>query len=292
MPSLTRRSFLRIGTGLAAAAVTVDAALLEPNRPRLVELDLPLRRLSQAWSGLRVAQLSDFHYDHIFSVVALRKAVDLLAQVRPDLIVLTGDFITAPLFSHNERSRRRAAAAIGPCSEYLKRLHAPEGIFACLGNHDGFSDPTYITATLQTCGIHVLRNSSVALERQGTRLWLAGVQDVLEEDPDLDLALRGIPESDAVILLAHEPDFAEDVARHRVDLQLSGHSHGGQVRIPFFGAPVLPEMAKKFPMGLYRIGGLTLYTNAGLGTVRVPVRFDCPPEVTLFTLRSAPAGNS
>ena len=112
------------------------------------------------------------------------------------------------------------------------------------------------------------------------------MDDVLAGRPDLGLALRGIPTDEPVILLAHEPDWADYVAPHPVDLQLSGHSHGGQIRFPLIGAVVLPELARKYPWGLRRIGSLTLYTNAGIGTILVPMRLNCPPEITLITLRA------
>jgi len=273
-------------------AVAADAAIIEPNHPVLTTIDLPLPHLSDAWDGFRIAQLSDFHFDPHFSVVPLRKAVETLNQLKPDLIVLTGDFVTVPAFSKAGQAKR-SAANIEPCSELLAQLHAPAGLLACLGNHDLGTDPVRITRTLHSRGIEMLRNASLPLQREASRLWLCGVDDVLEGHADLDLTLRGIPADEPVILLAHEPDFALEASRRRVDLQLSGHSHGGQVRIPFLGAPYLPELGRKFPKGLYKIGPLTLYTNVGIGTIRIPVRFDCPPEITLFTLRplsaSAPA---
>jgi predicted MPP superfamily phosphohydrolase len=109
---------------------------------------------------------------------------------------------------------------------------------------------------------------------------------VLEGNANLPLTLAGIPPEEPVILLVHEPDFALDAARFPVDLQLSGHSHGGQVRLPWLGAPVLPLLARRYPWGLHRIGGLTLYTNVGIGTIGLPIRFLCPPEITLITLRA------
>jgi hypothetical protein len=161
---------------------------------------------------------------------------------------------------------------------------------AVLGNHDLDTDAAHITAVLQSNAIPVLRNGSVSMERDGKRLWLSGVDDVLAGKPDLDLALRGVPPVEPVILLAHEPDWADYVARHPVDLQLSGHSHGGQVRFPLVGPVYLPKLGRKYVWGLRRIGPLTLYTNAGIGTVRVPIRLNCPPEITLITLRAGSGG--
>ena len=143
-----------------------------------------------------------------------------------------------------------------------------------------------MTAALEGKGIRVLRNQHLPIERDGNRFWLAGVDDVLGGKARVEECLRGIPASDMTVMHCHEPDFADDVRRYPVDLQLSGHSHGGQIRLPLIGAPYLPPGGKQYPRGLRRLGPLTLYTNCGIGTIRIPVRFDCPPEVTLLTLRT------
>ncbi len=290
----TRRKFLRIGAAgaaLGAVALAGDGVIFEPNRPRLISIEVPLARLHESWDGFRIAQLSDFHYDDYFSVVPLRKAIVVVNDLRPELIVLTGDFVTSPLQERRRRSMPElleAAKAIEPCALLLSQLRAKSGVVAILGNHDVGTAPSHIISVLESYGIPVLKNRSLPLERQGNRLWLAGVDDVLDGKPDLGLALKGIPASEPVLLLAHEPDWADYVAKYPIDLQLSGHSHGGQIRIPIIGAPYLPDLARKYPWGLRRIGPLTLYTNTGIGTVRIPVRFNCPPEITLITLRAVP----
>jgi uncharacterized protein len=172
------------------------------------------------------------------------------------------------------------------CAYILRELHAPLGIFAVLGNHDHGRNPQLIARVLDANGITVLRNFGLYVERAGARLWIAGVDDALGGGANLDLALRGIPQDEATVLLAHEPDYADAVRGYPVDLQLSGHSHGGQVRLPLVGAPFLPRLARKYPWGLRQLGSLTLYTNRGIGTTFLPVRLNCPPEVTLLTLRS------
>lgn len=285
----SRRRFLQAGAAVAATgalAVVGDGAIFEANSPRLISIDVPLSRLAEAWDGFRIAQLSDLHYDDYFSVVPLRKAIDLVNGLQPDLVVVTGDFITSPLFKSRRSLLVRAAQAIEPCAQLLAQIRARFGILATLGNHDASTDPAHVTAVLQSHGISVLRNRSVPFELEEKRLWLSGVDDVLEGKPDLKLALRGIPPTEPVVLLAHEPDFADYVAH--VDLQLSGHSHGGQIRVPLVGALVLPVMGRKYPQGLRRMGPLTLYTNAGIGTILIPMRLNCPPEVTLITLRAVP----
>jgi predicted MPP superfamily phosphohydrolase len=141
-----------------------------------------------------------------------------------------------------------------------------------------------VTHALEAENIRVLANQSEAVEHDGARIWLAGVNDVLSKTADLNKTLRRVPPAEAVVLLAHEPDFADEVARFPVDLQLSGHSHGGQIRIPLLPPLYLPALAKKYVWGQYQVGPLALYTNAGLGTVDVPIRFNCPAEITLLTL--------
>jgi uncharacterized protein len=288
----TRRKFLQMsaaGAAIGALAVAGDGTIFEANQPKLVSIEVHLPRLAESWDGFRIAQLSDLHYDDHFSVVPLRKAIDIVNGLQPDLIVVTGDFVTSSGRSHRRANALQAAKTIEPCARLVALMHARSGILAILGNHDVDADGDHINAVLQSHGIPVLRNQSVPLEREGKRLWLSGVDDVLEGKPRLDQALKEIPADDPVVLLAHEPDWADHVAKHPVDLQLSGHSHGGQIRIPFLGAPYLPPLARKYPWGLRRIGGLTLYTNAGIGTIEVPMRINCPPEVTLITLRSGSA---
>ena len=257
--------------------------LLEPNRPLVVRQEFSLARWPERLNGFTIALLSDFHYDPYFSVHPLHAAVPLVNGLRPDLIVLTGDFISAPLAG----AASKAAFAAVPCAKVLRQMSARHGLWAVLGNHDCDTDPEEVTRAVKAEGIRMLENQSQAIEHDGARFWLAGVDDVLSGAPDLAETLHGIPANDAVILLAHEPDFADEAAKFPIDLQLSGHSHGGQVRIPFVPLFYLPDLAKKYVMGTYQVGPLPLYTNAGIGTVNIPVRLNCPPEITLITVRSA-----
>ena len=277
----TRRQFLRAAAGAGTVAIAGDSILLEPNRPRIVRKDFFLPRWPEAMNGFTIALLSDFHYDPYFSAHPLHAAIPMVTGLRPDLIALTGDFVSVPTVG----DEKKAASAAEPCARLLRQMAAPHGLWAVLGNHDDGTDPKHVTAALEAEDIHVLANQSEAIERNGARIWLAGVNDVLGKTADLRTTLSRVPSAEAVILLAHEPDFADEAARFPIDLQLSGHSHGGQVRVPLLPPLYLPPMAKKYVLGEYRVGRLNLYTNAGLGTVLVPVRFNCPPEITLLTLR-------
>lgn len=280
---ITRRKFIALAAAAGAGALAVDSVLLEPNRPRIVRQDIALRRWPERLSGFTIALLSDFHYDPYCSVHPLKAAIGMVNGLRPDLIALTGDFVSSPWVS----SSAKAASVAEPCAELLRQLTAPYGLWASLGNHDFFTDPAFVTGALRAAGIHVLINQSIAIEGNGGRFWLAGVNDLLGGLADLTATLQPIPRGEATILMAHEPDYADFVARHPVDLQLSGHTHGGQIRFPFVGALYLPDLGKKYISGLYKVGPLNLYTNSGLGTIQVPVRLNCPPEVTLLTMRSA-----
>ncbi len=287
--STSRRRFLQAGAAVVATgalAAVGEGTIFEANNPKLVSVEIPLSRLPESWDGFRIAQLSDLHYDEHFTVVPIRKAVDLVNQLQPDLVVMTGDFVTSP-FLRRRALQIEAAKAIEPCAQLVAQMRARFGIFASLGNHDVATDAAYITDVLESHGISVLRNRSIPIERNGGRLWLSGLDDVLEAKHDLKMALKGIPQAEPVVLLVHEPDYAVYVKN--VDLQLSGHSHGGQIRFPLVGAPVLPVMGRLYPRGLRRLGPLTLYTNIGIGTIWVPMRLNCQPEVTLITLRATAA---
>jgi len=284
----TRRKFLRLAAAAGVAAVAADSILIEPNRPKIVRQAITLPRWPARLDGFTIAHLSDFHYDPHYSIRPLKAAIGMVNDLHPDLVVLTGDFVSFPLLGPNAS---KAAWAAEPCAQLLRQLQAPHGLWAVLGNHDHFTDPNRVTSALRAQGIRVLANESAPIERDGARFWLAGINDVFSETANLDRTLESVPGTEATILLAHEPDYADHVARqanrHSVDLQLSGHSHGGQVRVPLVGPVYLPELARKYVWGLYKIGPLTLYTNPGVGTVGIPVRWNCPPEVTLLTLRGS-----
>lgn len=281
----TRRRFLKLAATAGAVAIGVDATVLEPNHPRVVRVDIPLARLPQEFDGFTIIQLSDFHFDPYFSIIPIRKSVQIANDLKPDLVVLTGDFVSAPTIESALRNKRAALQA-DPCSEALKDLRAPHGVWAVLGNHDAFSDPVHVTEALKAGAINVLSNSAAPIERSSSRFWLAGLSDVLARRADLDATLKGISPEEPVVLLAHEPDFADHTVKYPVDLQLSGHSHGGQIRLPLLGPVYLPRLGRKYPRGLRTIDRLSLYTNVGIGTLYVPVRWNCAPEITLITLRS------
>ena len=268
---------------LAGAAALVGAGGLlyarevEPRRLEVVRLELTLPRLAAAFDGYRVVQIGDLHLDDWSRPARLDRIAEMVNKERPDLVVVTGDFAS---YSARRLDTGRLVGA-------LRRLSAPDGVLAILGNHDYLTDVKLIRQCIRGAGLAELINEVVTLERGGSELHVAGIDDVMEGRSRLDLVLGELPESGAAVLLAHEPDFADvAAATGRFDLQLSGHSHGGQVRVPLLGRAVLPPFSQRYTRGLHRVGGMLVYTNRGLGTVHARLRFGCRPEITALTLRS------
>ncbi len=284
------RTLLGVSIGAAAAGLVAYSCFFERHRFEVTERSITLARLPRELDGLRVVHVSDFHLGHYAEDSYLREVVARVNQLAPDVVLITGDFVSELIFGSRKRSARMAI----PCARILAQLDCRTR-WAVLGNHDQLVGPKIITRALEEHGILVVENRFEAFEHNGARIWIAGLASSSEGSPDLDAA---VPEAlrsskDAVILLAHEPDYADVVSQHGgVDLMLSGHTHGGQVCLPLIGAPTLPPMGRKYVEGLFAFpGGLQLYVNRGIGAMKLPVRFRCRPEITVITLRSRAASN-
>ncbi len=264
-----------INVGLSGAARMAEA---DSNGLEVTRLRIPLSNLPRAFNGLTIAQISDPHMGEWMNLERMQAVVRQVNALHPDVIALTGDFIS--VLRHNTARDLTTA---------LRGLHVREGAFAVLGNHDYDTDAAIVSHAVRAAGnVRLLVNEHAVIERDGERLYIAGVDDMVESQPDLHAALHGVPAGAPVILLAHEPDLVDEVARlRRVGLQLSGHTHGGQVRLPLVGALILPEQGRKYQMGRYDVDGTTLYVNRGVGMVSLYVRFKCPPEITHITLTAA-----
>jgi predicted MPP superfamily phosphohydrolase len=245
---------------------------------------IPITNLPSPFHGYRIAQLSDIHLDEYTEPYFFEHVVRKVNELSPDLVLLTGDFVT-----HGSLSFVALNHAAHRSAEIASTLTAPLR-YAVLGNHDVSTNGPLVTAALESRGIPVLINRYVSIEKNGERLWICGLEDPGTSHPDLDLTIPDHPGA-PVILMSHEPDYADTVVAHPkghlVDLMLSGHSHGGQVRLPFLGPLILPPMGEKYPEGPYRFNRMQLYVNRGLGTVGLPFRLNCPPEITVFTLQPA-----
>lgn len=285
--NLTRRDFLKL---LKAAAINLTLLtlggtgygfLFEPGRVKVESVSLRLRRLTQAFHGIRIAQISDIHMGGWMNAERLQQIADTVAAQEPDLLLLTGDFLIGHVF--NKASEQHIQDLINVLTPLAKSIPS----FAILGNHDYWTNPEAVREMLRSSGITNLTNSIFTLKRGNERLHLCGVDDVWEGIVRLEDVLNQLTDDGAAILLAHEPDFADQSAvTGRFDLQVSGHSHGGQVVLPFLGPPILPYLGQKYPSGLYEVLEMYQYTNRGVGTGRLPIRLNCPPEITLFNLES------
>ena len=280
---LTRRKFL-ISSGVAAAGLALYSGEIARHNLDIIHRPISINNLPDPFHGYRIVQLSDIHLDEFTEPFFLEHVVHKVNELKPDLVLLTGDFIT-----HGSLTFIASTHAAHRCAEILSTLTSPLR-YAILGNHDVSVSASLVIQALTSKGTPVLVNRHVPIERNGARIWLCGAEDANASHPDLDLTIPAKPDG-PVILMAHEPDYADDVLAHPrgplVDVMLSGHSHGGQVRLPFLGPLILPPMGEKYPEGLYRLNHLQLYVNRGIGTVGLPFRLNCPPEITLITLNPA-----
>jgi hypothetical protein len=268
-----------IGIAAAGAGTYYYGNQIELFNFKVVEFDLTLPRLAASFEGYRIAHISDLHHDGDFmNRDHFTRAVNVLNKQNADIVLITGDFVSREIDEDNRQS----------LIDNLRAIKSYDGVFAVMGNHDYKANIAELRDILATSGITDLSNNVYTLERDGALLNIAGVDDVTEQLADINAVIDRLPDATSpTILLAHEPDYADiSAATGRFDLQLSGHSHGGQIRMPLLGAVYLPELGKKYPDGLYQINNMLLYTNRGLGVVHLPVRINCPPEITVLTLRA------
>ena len=264
------------GLGATGAGGVVYGRYVEPYELDISKYEFVLSRLPVVFEGYKVIHISDVHLGHWMTLERMLDHVARINALQPDAVVITGDFVTY--------LRPEVPNEI---TTFLRALDAQDGVFACLGNHDHWTDSAIVSEAIRDGDANLLVNTNTFIEREGERLYFAGVDDVWEQQHDLERALADIEDNACILLLAHEPDFADDVAQGgRVSLQFSGHSHGGQVRLPIFGAPILPPYAKNYDSGAYTVDTLQLYVNRGLGLISPRIRINCMAEITEITLRS------
>jgi predicted MPP superfamily phosphohydrolase len=283
---VSRRSFL-IGALYGAGGLALYAGAVERHWLEVVHRDIGIYRLPPDFDGLKVAQLSDIHLDEFTEPFLLREAIDEINRARPDVVLLTGDYVSSEVLPH-----RFTVEAAWQCGELLGQLECKQR-YAIFGNHDIWAGEHHVGDALQFNGITILRNSCLPLERGAGRIWLAGLDDPVCGQPDANLAIppsiRNIA-AEPILLMCHAPDYVDELQKHpggqAVSLVFSGHTHGGQICLPFVGPLRLPPLGRKYVEGLFQLGKTQLYVNRGIGSVGVPFRFDCRPEITVFTLRS------
>lgn len=277
--SISRRGFLKalrnatIFTALTAFPPYHYSFNIEPKWLYTKKVAIPIKNLPHSLEGFSIVQISDIHLYPYVEIDIVIKAVERINTLNPDVVVLTGDYVY------------EKADSIFELAPILAEINARYGTFSILGNHDYWTDAGIVQEGLGQAGIPVLINEGIHIEVGRDRLHIAGLDDGWDGSPDLDAAMETSISGVPTILLIHEPDFIEEIAKDpRISLQLSGHTHGGQVRIPGFGAPILPLYGRLYDYGLYRVNKTWLYVNPGIGLLPPPVRLNCRPEITEITL--------
>jgi len=273
----SRRSFLKKLGWAAAGAVVGGTALdvayekswVDVSTPRIAVPGLPAE-----FEGLRLCQITDVHHGPYLSLDRVHELMRLALRQGPDAYVLTGDM------SH------RSEKYVPPVWEALGQLEALMGVWCVMGNHDHWDGIEASRRGARDADIVELRNRAVPLVRGGARIWLAGVGDLWEDQPDVQAALRGIPADEVAILLTHNPDYADEVHDPRVKLMLAGHSHGGQVSLPLLG-PIAVPCKRKYTRGLVPTDTSQVYICRGLGMATVPFRMGSRPELAVIELTRA-----
>ncbi len=276
---MNRRQFLKCTIGSSCASILaisypvfIERYLVQFNIYRI-----PVPRLPEEFSGIKLLHISDLHYGALVPFSFVEKLFQKVQAIDKDVIVCTGDYI-------HERNNTKQINTIWPL---LSKLVAPEGVFSVLGNHDHWGDTERSLYWLEKSGQNA-RSKAIPIERKGQRLWVVGVGDLWEDDIDIDKVLREVPKDECRIVLAHNPDSADNPYEGEVDLMISGHTHGGQVNVPFFGPPVLPVKNKSYSSGLVSTTkGQSLFISRGIGWAIYPVRFNCFPEIPILELTAA-----
>ncbi len=240
------------------------------------KIEIPVRGLSPELDGYTIAQLSDLHIGAFTPLWWGQRWVTAANAAHADLVVVTGDMVTSGVAFHED------------IAQLVGELRAKDGTYVIMGNHDYFGEGEPLVSLLRGRDVHVLRNQGVTFERDGARLFLAGIDDTWTKRANLELALAERPAGVPTVLLAHDPERFGSAVERKVDVVLSGHTHGGQVALPFLGRLVnASKLAHEFHIGIYRRGDSTLYVHGGLGTTGPPIRLGVAPSIALIRLRAA-----
>ena len=278
-PILSRRSLFRRAVRIGVAAVVgvpAGLAFWQTTQVFVRRQTIRLPNLPAAFEGKTIAVLADFHHGPFVGIPFIRKAAELAQSLKPDAIALVGDF------GHRRSDLQEQLPA---CLGALSGLQAPLGVFAVPGNHDMLEFGSVYDRAIRNTPLTDLTNRAVRVTIGSESLWFAGVDDLWYGSPDLGTALEPVPERAAVVLLSHNPDFAEVDPDPRVGLMLSGHTHGGQVYLPVLGAPWVPSrFGQKYIAGLVQGPATQVFVTRGIGETGLPLRFNCPSEINLLTL--------
>lgn len=278
LESVSRRTFLKTASsyGLPLFPANYRSSRFLTNcEIEVSPHTITLRHLPPAFDGFRIVHLTDIHHSKYVSFNAVYRMIALANRQRPDLVFLTGDYVTW------------SKKYITPVAEALRHLKARYGVFGVLGNHDMRVGAEDVTQALRWAGIEMLRNASAQIQRFGQTLWVTGVDEYSYGQSDLALALKGLPPSAPRILLAHNPEIIAEATEHQVDFVAAGHTHGGQVKLPGLRSlNSLTQPTQEFLEGFVSSGRTQMYISRGLGKVIVPLRVKCPAEIPVYTFKA------
>jgi hypothetical protein len=280
VPLDERRRFLRQGvTILVGASFTASAyGAFRKDEFETTLIPVPIKNLPESFEGFSIALLSDIHSSIFMTKEMMIEYADAVNNLHADMIAVTGDFVNSQV------------EEVYPFAEAFERLRAPSGVFGVLGNHDYYSrNVEEVAKRVNECGIRLLINEQARIEKNGSSIYLLGSDDigsVVRAEQSLDRAAAGIAKGTPKILMVHRPYYFETAEQRGMDLVLSGHTHGGQIVFAKFEDEIFApaRLASKYVAGMYTIGNSRMYVSRGIGTVGVPVRLNCPPEITKFVL--------
>ncbi len=274
--SLSRRDFIKYGflSGVGSLIASYPF-LIERYNFQVNTYQIPVPNLPRAFNGFKIVQLTDLHFGFLMPLFVVKHLIHKINTLEKDIIVCTGDYI-------HEFDSDSQIDTIWP---YLMKLSAKHGVYSVLGNHDHWGDFRRSLYWIERSGQNV-RHKSISIAEKGERIWIGGAGDYLEDDLSIDKAFQNVPSNECKILLAHNPDSADSYFTTNVDLMISGHTHGGQINIPFIGPPVLAVKNREYSSGFIRSAKTNLYISRGLGWSILPVRFNCPPEISVLKLVS------
>jgi uncharacterized protein len=272
--SVSRRRFLQTASVLSLSSLSsTNPELLASEEIEVSNHTVHLKNLPRSFDGLKLVHLTDIHHSTFVSFNDVFRMVELSNRQEPDVVLLTGDYVTW------------SKKFISPVAEALKSLKSRLGVYAVLGNHDIRVDADQVTQALEKAQIRVLRNAAARIDLRGDSLWIGGVDEYMYGQSDILKAMQDVPRSQPRILLAHNPEIINDAVGHQVDFVLAGHTHGGQIKIPYMRSlNIVTQPGREILEGFVRSGKTQMYISRGIGKVVVPVRILCPPEIPVFYL--------
>ncbi|MGO9245948.1 MAG: metallophosphoesterase [Verrucomicrobiia bacterium] len=301
MPNVTRRTFLKRllwSSAIVGAGGVVYPTLIEPRFAHVRRVSVVIQGLPSAFNGLTIAHLTDLHRSRVVSSGYISDCIATANALAPDLIIFTGDYLTAGHHTSRHHHFIRfvqsqfketapPAEMVHDCARCMSQSRAKYGVFASLGNHDNWYNGDAVANAIESVGIPVLRNTSQTIRINGEPLSIVGLGDFWTDGVDVVTAFRNVDTPFSLVLM-HNPDSFEDWSREGSHLILAGHTHGGQVVIPFYGPPHVPsQYGQKYAHGLFTRGDTHMYVSRGIGLIAPPVRFNCPPEIALLRLQKA-----